>query len=400
MRLSAIIAALSFLWTGSAEASPWRSRTYPNISLTVLAIAQAPDGLLWLAAKDGLYRFDGFHYQKIQQYPFPSARFVGATEDGSIWAGDYEGLVRLHQGAFQTVLRDTVVSLAASPDQVFVRLADFALMRIKLDGTLTRISFPVRRDLTLDSAGRLWGVCMRPDSACWMDPAHPGIIHTMPLAPGYEEAVADDEGNVWAASDTQAVMLKDGRTAGTVERRASGETSRAGPLVTGVHRRFWILGDTVRSPSGETAFRNTAPTEPLCGLEDRRGHFWMWLAGRVLVVLIPDSQVQRWKSRELGGEILVFVIRDQRGQIVLATHKNLYRFDGANHSWIASGRDEHRYDGLAALDDGTYVASIRDLGVARLSANGRVTKLLASTGTGTEDPHFRKVCEIPVDESG
>jgi len=391
MRISATIAALALLWLGSLEASPWRSRTYRNSTLTVLAMTQDRNGVLWLAASNGLYRFDGFHYQKIQEYPFPSARFVGATEDGSIWAGDYEGLVRWHEGSFQTLLGDGVVSMAVFPDQVFVRLTNFALMRIKLDGTMKRISFPVRRDLNIDSRGRLWGVCMRPDSACWIDPAHPENVHTMALAPGYQAAVADAEGNVWVATDTLAGILTNGRPVRKTERRPSREGTRAGPLVAGSGQQLWILGDKIHRPSGEVVFEDTADNEPLCGFQDRRGHLWMWLAGRGLVELIADPTSQRWPSRDFAGEILDFIIRDQHGGLVLATHKNLYRFDRAGQRWIAFGRGQHRYDGLVALENGEYVASIRGLGVARLAADGVVKELLAPAGQDLEDPHFRKV---------
>ena len=33
----------------------------------------------------GLYRFDGFHYHKITSFPFPTARYLRFTADGSLW---------------------------------------------------------------------------------------------------------------------------------------------------------------------------------------------------------------------------------------------------------------------------------------------------------------------------
>ena len=53
-------------------AAPHRLRVYPNAALRAFAIAQGPDEFLWLAASDGLYRFDGFHYHKITAFPLAS----------------------------------------------------------------------------------------------------------------------------------------------------------------------------------------------------------------------------------------------------------------------------------------------------------------------------------------
>ena len=81
---------------------------HPNASLTILSIAEGPDGLLWLATTSGVHRFDGFHYDKITGYPLSSARFIGFTRDGSLWAGYFQGLVRYRDGQFEIVLRDDV----------------------------------------------------------------------------------------------------------------------------------------------------------------------------------------------------------------------------------------------------------------------------------------------------
>jgi hypothetical protein len=76
---------------------------------SVQAIAQTPDGYLWLGTRGGLIRFDGLQFTSIQgstaqgfRPDIVNALLVG--RDGSLWIGqENEVLTRLKDGQFQIV---------------------------------------------------------------------------------------------------------------------------------------------------------------------------------------------------------------------------------------------------------------------------------------------------------
>ena len=60
-----------------------------EVPAPVMAIAQGLDGFLWLATEEGLFRFDGMRFERIEpeggarQHGLPSALLV--TANGDVW---------------------------------------------------------------------------------------------------------------------------------------------------------------------------------------------------------------------------------------------------------------------------------------------------------------------------
>src|SRR5579885_1283301 len=64
----------------------------------IYAIAQTPDGYLWLGSEFGLFRFDGSHSARLapsgQHLPNNAVNNLMATRDGTLWIGTFGGLAK------------------------------------------------------------------------------------------------------------------------------------------------------------------------------------------------------------------------------------------------------------------------------------------------------------------
>jgi diguanylate cyclase (GGDEF)-like protein len=87
---------------------------------TVGALAQTPDGYLWIGTFDGLVRFDGVTFTTFDRGNTPTMRrtqfqrmFVSA--DGALWAGTDRGVLRVRGDRFEWREPDSAVRAARRP---------------------------------------------------------------------------------------------------------------------------------------------------------------------------------------------------------------------------------------------------------------------------------------------
>jgi signal transduction histidine kinase/ligand-binding sensor domain-containing protein len=137
-------------------------------------IAQAPDGSLWLGSAEGLYRFDGFAFERVRSVdgdsPAPTEIFtLLATSSGDLWIGTaLNGAILLRNGEVRRFpkfdglpLNTSVSSLVNDLDGSTWAATASGLQRF--DGSQFRnigkawgIPESVRFSLQLDSDGTLW----------------------------------------------------------------------------------------------------------------------------------------------------------------------------------------------------------------------------------------------------
>lgn len=137
------------------------------------AIAQTPDGYLWVGTPEGLARFDGTRFTVFDRSNTPafqdsSILALTLTQDGALWIGtDGGGLVRYQDGVFRhfgpaagltngfvrSIFQDRSGTLWVGTDRGFFRLTGSAFVR--LDGT-PAVPLASVVSVAQDAEGRIW----------------------------------------------------------------------------------------------------------------------------------------------------------------------------------------------------------------------------------------------------
>ena len=140
----------------------------------VRALAQAPDGTLWIGTEGGLFNFDGLAFRPFR--PPPGEPNVPAgpisalriARDGALWLGSVQGVARIAAGHV-TLHQDvdgkpvgTVLFIAEAPDGSMWCSGRGALFRVAADGTehVEPAPLPVSTNplggIFIDSSNTLW----------------------------------------------------------------------------------------------------------------------------------------------------------------------------------------------------------------------------------------------------
>lgn len=126
----------SFAQSTATIARPWQIHSFLEdgkfLNKTVTLADVAPDGSLWVAVTDGLYRFDGYRWHRYsEEHGIPSnyVRCVTVTSDGTVWVGTDQGA-----GVFENE-------------------------RFHVHNTLGNLAGPSVRRIVEDADGSIWFCC-------------------------------------------------------------------------------------------------------------------------------------------------------------------------------------------------------------------------------------------------
>jgi len=276
----------------------------------VSAIAQTPDGFLWLGSNESLLRFDGFRFRRPQADAGGAPGIVASVlvVDDTLWAGMRSGGVRVvRDGALREPLagpgapRGMVVGLARDGAGAIWAAADDGLAR-HADGRWQRV-------------GAAWD--------------YPGA--------GARALLTDRAGSLWVASERHLFYLPRGT-------RRFADTGLAVDAVSQIAQApdgtIWLserhtgkLHRVVRD-GGRFTFTSTRLAAPAIGLLfDRAGSLWLGTAGHGLRHVAHPGSLSAldtaavFTEREgLSSDFVWKLSEDSEGNLWVGTATGLDRF--------------------------------------------------------------------------
>ena len=297
---------------------------------SVNALAQTPDGYLWVGTSGGLARFDGVRFEVFDpgtRPPLPIGRILAllADPDGSLWiATERDGLWRRSGGRFTAVeteppLREPIWALARAADGTLWAgtergagtLRGAAPARWQLAPGLPAPTWV--RSLAVDGEGTLWAATDRGTAAFdgqafrWRGAKRPVWALAGGSAGGL--SAVDERGGVTVLAGAPFATPLD-ELAPIAPRSAL--AARDGSLWVGGLGLARLAGGRLRVAPIEAGI---VDARVLSLFEDREGNVWLGLDGGGLARFRPGRVVTYGWDEGLGTDSVLPVLEDRAGVI-------------------------------------------------------------------------------------
>jgi ligand-binding sensor domain-containing protein/signal transduction histidine kinase len=433
-RLCAVVAFWLVSWlTAAGQGFQVRSWHMANglPDSTVTALAQTPDGYLWVGTAKGLARFDGTSFSRAEtagETALQDPSIVGLQTDhqGNLWIESESGLItQFAEGRFHT--RYVPAGSPASRGTLPARLPVVQTWRTP-DSVFA-----------LDNAGRVWAVTRTGSVLRFDDAGRPTVVPLKELPAGRVRGLANDEaGRVWLLKGTDVCVFEEGRWSGSgavgigvdgsllcpagergfwtsevSSSRARAQlveysseegwkvswlpipTTPAHPPVSAMlqdhHGRMWLAkvwgGLSVQLGEGEwTRVQETGPLSKgtvRCLLEDRQGSLWVGTVEQGLSQVLPLAVEMVLLPPEAADVHVTTVWAAQDGALWMGTDKGLYRGNqrGSSQARAVEGLgQESVYSVLEDARTNLWVGTRSGLFLREGSGFKRVLKLPETDG--------------------
>jgi signal transduction histidine kinase/ligand-binding sensor domain-containing protein len=262
---------------------------------SVRALAQTPDGCLWVGTDEGLARFDGYSFYTVPQAELPalSIRALVAGSDGTLWVGTASGLFRHRDGKFNRAPKignTPVAAIVEGPEGAVWIAAGMRLVRYS-NGQFTE--FGPGNGLAID-----------------------GVRALLPV--GADEVVIAGYGAV-------GVFRRGKTVSATSTREMSGSVptsllrTASGDLLTGGTKGLFAQGSSgkwVRRPVFGGLIRALA--------SDRDGNVWAG-TNSGLLRWNPASPRRLIHADRLAGDWIWCIFEDHEGTLWIGSNNGLYQ---------------------------------------------------------------------------
>ena len=342
---------------------------------SVNAVAESPDGFLWLATFEGLARFDGQRIVPLD--PDITLRTGSAIvrlwqdEHEALWTASLDrGVARLHGdevtrwGSDQGLPSDTVTSIAGKPGgEVWVGTANGAARRVgERFEAVPGIPPLAIRDIAFDAAGRPW-VLTRSAGLFRVDGAD---VVPVPLpgepSPVGSSLVATEDGGMWVATSAGLHRLD-------VEGRPREHLTRADGLAGDFINKLMLARD---------------------------GTLWIGFEGEGLQRMV-DGRLERFDVADgLPNAFVATLYEDRYGSLWIGTNYGLGRLrDGPFlNLGLREGLPSDFARVIAEDADGAIWVGVDDGGLARI-VDDRIARTLG-TADGLASPTVRALAADPA----
>jgi signal transduction histidine kinase/ligand-binding sensor domain-containing protein len=270
----------------------------------IFAIAQTPDGYLWIGTDSGLVRFDGVRSTSWQppagtRLPSSDIRVLRAARDGRLWIGTTRGLASWTKGRltlYPELDRQIIEALLEDREgTIWVGTASRSAGRLcTIQGGETNCYGEDGRfgsgvtAFYQDSGGTLWAGA---GTGLWRWKPGPPKVYPMPDPANRVNALIDsDDGGILVAKDSGITKLKNEKTV-------------AFPLPAGLEFQPGRL------------------------LRDRHGALWIGAIVDSGLLHIHEGKIDLFtRSDGLSGNTLSDLLEDREGNIWVATVEGVDRF--------------------------------------------------------------------------
>jgi len=332
------------------QAVPIRTQIFPSDHpRRIFNVSGDRHGLVWLAAdQDGVYRFDGFHYQKIPGFPLSTARLIAVEPGGAVWAGGKAGLARYDNSAWTLVLNTPVEDIAMGPAGLWVNAGG---LRLLSPGQPER-RFPeakVTGELVAATDGSLWFPCR--EQVCILRPPDWRLESRENPAPGtWQKAVPEKSGRrYWLGSRAEVALVEGNSVLTRKKAEILADHSRQIDPDLSPQGNVWINRSTLRSTAATGAIQTIAPESGRSFYPDEGTR---WFADKVM--LRKTKLGEHWEGWVDGLSSVVsphgFVERDGTPPFVYSGHGFL-EVDVAKRMWVRS-RSSAPLDIRNSIEDG------------------------------------------------
>jgi signal transduction histidine kinase/CheY-like chemotaxis protein/ligand-binding sensor domain-containing protein len=280
-----------------------------TLSAVVTAVAQTPDGFLWIGTENGLSRFDGMQHVIFRTSTHPElasniVRRLHVDRSGALWVGTQSSLVRIRAGVIETFdFPATEVRAIAEDTHGHIWVATSTAGVIEIHGTdvvhhvgLAQYGADSRFVFS-DATGRIWAGFSRAGSVVRRTQTGWDPLDTPELADARIETMTEGPaGTFWFGIEGRGLFqLRDG----TVRHFEPADGLRSdviNHLKTTADGSVWVMSADLRRWNGSDRFDlcgtpfNLAPRTIHC---DAEGNFWIGTTGAGL-----------WRMRDIGTRTL------------------------------------------------------------------------------------------------